>query len=64
MMVRIDGFTDTDGNGLHDALENPELYPQDNAASTFTEVNGIGSLECITTAIDVTSDATELYDGI
>ena len=31
---RIDGFTDLNGNGLHDGIENPELYAQDNAAST------------------------------
>ncbi len=52
----IDGFIDLDGNGLHDPIDNPELHPQDNAASIITEVNGIGSV--IDNVVTLTPDAS------
>jgi len=57
----VDGFTDGDGNGLNDTTENPELHTQDNAASTFTEVNSIGSW--IPQNATIVSDATTFVDG-
>ncbi|MCB0475377.1 MAG: choice-of-anchor D domain-containing protein, partial [Flavobacteriaceae bacterium] len=61
---RIDGFTDLDGNGFDDSLDNPELYTQDNAASISPEVDGVGSwIEAFPTTIDITSDATDFIDG-
>ncbi len=58
---RIDGFVDLDNNGFHDLVQNLELHTQDNAASTITEVDGVGSWNPITASI--TSDASSSIDG-
>ena len=58
---RIDSFTDLNGNGFHDPIENPELYPQDNSASAFTEVDAIGGW--FDSSVTITSDATTSYNG-
>ena len=58
----IDGFVDLDANGFHDVLENPELYAQDNAASTFTEINGSGAWGV--SGVTIVSDASEQQNGL
>ena len=59
----FDAVVDLDGNGLHDALESPELYGQNNAASTFTEVNATTGWVVNNGTTTLTSDATESHQG-
>ena len=56
----IDGFTDLDNDGVDDST-NPDLFPQDNAASAISEVNGIGSLGQV--GVTATSQSLEVLNG-
>ncbi len=59
----IDGFTDIDSNGFNDSSDNPELYSQNNAASTFTEVNATAGWTPFGAGTVLSSSAAEVRNG-